>query len=1343
MAASPALADDLALRYDLLLSVDVTQDPHDMAQAFIAPFVERTALDYAAIWMREKDESMQRVCAPPDAARGPGRMALPHPLLDRLSDGTPLTLHATDPALAAMRPELDLRRGAFAAVPLGDLGFIELVDTARTAPFSADDLAPLAPVFTKLHRALQGGRAHRRLLREVDERRRAEDQVRRSQSRLSTLIQSLQDAVLVENEDREVLLANRAFCDLFEIEAPPSELKGADCVAAAHAAKTLFQDPTVLTDRVDAILERGDAVTAETLHRTDGRIIERSYVPIQLGGQALGHLWTYCDVTAQRRASARLREREQAYRQLVESASDLIYRCDLRGRFTYVNPVAVQKTGYIRPDLLGRHYTTLVREDHRADVRAFYRRQIRDRVPDTHREFPIVTADGEEIWLSQRVQLVREAGTVVGVQAVARDATARWRTEQALRAREERFRTMFEKHSAPMLLINPESGAIFDANASALAFYGYSDEAMRSMTIQDINQLPPEEVARRRADAEAGARNRFVFPHRLQSGAVRTVEVYSTPITVQGESLLFSILHDITARKQAEARLRRSEERWRRLVESHRDPIVISIDGVIRYINPAGADTFGAGSPDDLIGTELFAFAVDPEIRDTLRTRNARLQQGQPTTPLEHTIERADGTRRTIVSYSLPVNYEGQRAAQTVIHDVTEEREAESALRHLTSFYEQVFNSMPIDLAIFDPEGRYQHVNSSAVSDPDRRKQMIGMDDVEYAQWRGHDVERARGRLATLHRVARTREAEQFEETVAAPDGTTRHFIRFVTPVVQDDEVVQVLGYGMEITQRKRVEKALRAAKRQAEASLAAKERFLATMSHEIRTPLNAVLGMAHLLAESELTDAQRSYLDSILFSGRTLLTLLDTVLDFARVDNGDIALEPAPFAPTALARRVCDMFRSKAAEKDVALTVDLSPSVPDQVVGDAARVGQILTNLVSNALKFTDAGSIQLSLAPTAPPDDAPGPRDDAATWLALRVSDTGIGIAPEEQERIFDDFARADAPDVHARDGVGLGLAIVHRLLKAMGGTIEVDSAVGVGSTFTLRLPFAPVPSAETEAPSPAASAPRSRRAPSPLPAEASRLDGARILVADDNAINQVVARDLLRHRGARVDVVDDGAAAVRAATNTAYDAILMDVQMPQLDGLEATRRLRQQGLTAPIIALTASMLEENRQQAFDAGMDAFVRKPFTPDALYRTVATHLRSPDAPRSAHPETVPADEAPPDDAPLVDLSFLRDNLEDPATVRTLAETFIGQAATFIEDVTAARTAGDGAQIKTCVHWMKSSSRMVGARQLAHRLQALEAAELPYDDDALDAALAAARTTRTAMIDQLERDAQSG
>ena len=1353
MATTSCFTDDPSVLYDLSLSIEATLTPRDDAQAFVDALVARTSLEYAAVWLQDDTGTFHRVHATDTAPPGPGQMGATHPLWRRLQDDSRLSLSAE--AAAGLFPDRALSTGALVVHRLDELGFVEVHDPARPAPFTEAELEPLTPLFDKLRQVLEGGRSHQRLDDEVDERQRPDERLRRSQSRLSTLIQSLQDAVLVENADREVVLANRAFCDLFQIPAPPDTLVGADCAAAAEAAKSLFADPAVLTERVRAILDAGVSVTAETLQMADGRIIERDYVPMRLDGESLGHLWTYRDVTAQRRADARLQERERAYRHLVESASDIIFRCDAQGFFTYVNPEAEIKTGYPREALIGRHFTELVHPEDREALTRFYRRQFDEEIPDTHREFRMIAADDTDAWISQRVQLIREDGAIVGAQAVARDITARKQVENALRESELRFRTMFEKHRAPMLLIKPDSGAIVDANASAIRFYGYDADTFLSMTIQEINQLSEAEVAMRRADAKSGEQNRFVFPHRLQSGEVRTVEVYSTPIAVEGTKLLFSIIHDITERREAEEKLRQSEERWRRLVESHREPIQISVDGVVQYINAAGADVFGAHAPEDVIGKRVTDFVRSDAVRDALQTRQEQLQRGQPTDPFELEIERLDGERRLISVYSVPIEYEGQAAAQTVVHDITAQRAAEAELRRLKDFYEQILNVMPIDLAIFDADGRYQYVTPSAVSDPDRRAQIVGLNDVEYAEQRGLEVDNARHRLDTIRRVARTRQTERFEETVDTPDGAHRHYIRFVSPVLTDGDVTQVLGYGIDITHRKRAETNLLKAKEQAEASLAAKERFLATMSHEIRTPLNAVLGMAHLLEESDLTDTQRSYLDSIRFSGKTLLTLLNTVLDFARVDAGDIELEPRPLAPADLVHQVCNMFRSTAAENDVALSVAVAPGVPEQVVGDTARVSQLLTNLVSNALKFTDEGHVRVDIAPTVSPEgDGLGGRDDGATWLMMRVSDTGIGIPPSEQQRIFDEFTRANSPDVQVRNGVGLGLAIVRRLVDAMGGTITVDSTVGSGSTFTIYLPF------ETADAAPASTTTASA-ASSPHASAARRLAGTRVLAADDNAMNQVVVRDLLRGWGADIDVVDNGAEVLQRLDASAYDLVLMDVQMPVMDGLEATRRLRKEGHTVPVIALTASMPKHDRHHAFDAGMDAFVGKPFDPEVLYRTVVQYVSpdpDPDAPSYSAVSVVPASEERPteDDTPkdndtaaensvengaaaTVDLAFLRENLESAAAVDNIAQTFITQVDRFVGSVQAARADQDAEAVGKHIHWMKSSASLVRAEPLSAQLHTLHDSGPPYDEAALDAVLEAARAAQSTMVDVLSEE----
>jgi len=1404
MASRFPLGDELALLYELSLSVGASLSLEKNARSFLETLVARKGLDYGVVWMQaagaeDENGAFRPVAAVPDIAgrvgeETPGRVPVDHVLVRRMRRRQQVSVSGQTAGPSDVVPGRAHPDGAYAVVPLGRRGFLEMADSRRSEPFPERELRQLEPVLTKLQHALRGSEAHQRLQSEIKQRKQSEAELRRSETKLSALLHNLQDAILVESDHRQVLLVNEAFCNLFDIDASPEAFIGTDCREAAAQAADLFVDPEGFTDRVVDILDAGEKVAAETLHLTDGRILERDYVPVPIGDDRIGHLWKYRDVTAQRRADARLEEREREFRRLVESASDIIFRCDLEGQFTYVNPVAEEATGYERETLLGRHFTSLIRPDHREELRAFYRKQVEEEIPDTHREFPVITAEGEEIWIGQRVQLIHRDGDVVGIQAVARDITERKEAETRLRQSEQRLRTMFEKHSASMLLVDPDSGAIVDANASALDFYGYDLDELTSMYVRELNDLPAEEVAARRAAAEQGQQNRFVFPHRLKSGETRTVEVYSTPIRIQGTMLLFSIIHDVTAREEAQKKLRESRRKFKTLFEASHDAIILyDFEGRVVDANERAADLFHLDR-ESLLKRSV-RHLEPPEVRNKVMRKFNRVRSGE-TVRFDAPLRREDGSTFQAEISASPITVGVRVIVQAIVRDVTEQREAEAEIRRLKNFYEQVLNAMPVHLAIFDPEGHYQYVTPSAVSDPERRERMIGMTDVEYARMRDSDVEQAQHRLTTIRRVAETRETEQFEETVEVPDGPDRHFIRFVSPLVQNEEVVQVLGFGMEITRRKRAEEELREAKQQAEASLAAQERFLATMSHEIRTPLNAVLGMSHLLERTEMSEKQRSYLESIRFSADTLLSLLNTVLDYAKMEAEDLTLDETVFAPERLAEQVAAMLRSKAIEEGVALTVDVGPEVPDHVRGDAARVSQVLTNLVSNALKFTDDGSVDIRVRRWDRPtvdisdflpsdDDRPGadatadgvPAGDGLVWLEMEVEDTGVGI-PEDQEKvIFEDFGRADAPDGQMRSGTGLGLPIVCRILEHMGGSIDLQSTVGEGTVVTVKAPFGTAaPDAET-GDVPARRRPEVQgRLPDREGATAHRdgyegsLTGTRILVAEDNELNQVVVRDLLQGWGAEVEVVETGTAALKHLNvhpdppNTRpapVDIVLMDVQMPEMDGLEATRLLRQAGCTIPVVALTASMLRDNRQKAFDAGMNAFVTKPFDPEDLYETVAAHLPDtpPGEPSSGEPssgdgpatstdgcdeesetekegearEETEAGERPSGERiGTLDLSFLEENIVDKDVARTIARTFQEQATTFLEEMEAARCRGDDERLRELFHGLKSSAHMVGATSLAEQLERLHEQDPPYDDEDLVEVAVAVREAARAL-----------
>lgn len=370
-----------------------------------------------------------------------------------------------------------------------------------------------------------------------------------------------------------------------------------------------------------------------------------------------------------------------------------------------------------------------------------------------------------------------------------------------------------------------------------------------------------------------------------------------------------------------------------------------------------------------------------------------------------------------------------------------------------------------------------------------------------------------------------------------------------------------------------------------------AKSAFVANMSHEIRTPLNAVLGLAHLALQSELPPKPRDYLLKISRSGRTLAGIVNDILDFSKIEAGALELESAPFSLGELLEQVDAITGEAAREKGLSFSITGTEHAKAPFVGDPLRIQQVLVNLTGNAVKFTHRGGVRIEIERRESAGDA--------TLLAFRICDTGVGLTPQQMEKLFRSFSQADVSTTRTYGGTGLGLAISRRLAEAMGGTITVESVAGQGSvfTFTTRLRVAAAGDAMQG---------------SSLPADhRARLQGRRLLVAEDNEFNQEIVRELLERSGASVVIAGNGAEALQTLErDTAFDLVLMDVQMPVMDGFDAVRRIRQQPALSrlTVIAMTANVTIEDRNRCREAGMNDFVGKPIVPDRLYEVAARWL---------------------------------------------------------------------------------------------------------------------------------------
>ncbi len=521
---------------------------------------------------------------------------------------------------------------------------------------------------------------------------------------------------------------------------------------------------------------------------------------------------------------------------------------------------------------------------------------------------------------------------------------------------------------------------------------------------------------------------------------------------------------------------------------------------------------------------------------------------------------------------------------------------------------------------------------------------------------------------------------------------------------------------------------ALQRSTAEAREASAAKARFLATMSHEIRTPMNAVLGMNRLALATALDPRQRDYLEKIELSAKHLLGIIDDVLDVSKLEADKVVLERGELSVTQVLDTVSTLLATACSDKGLALRFDVEPDVPALVEGDALRLRQVLVNLVTNAVKFTDEGEVAVRVERLV--DET----DDAVLRFAVR--DTGIGLSADERRRLFAAFAQADASITRRYGGTGLGLAICRRLVHLMGGEIGVESSPGVGSTFWFTARFAPrSPVAPSSGPS----------AATPEPAVAELDPALRVLVVEDNALNREVAAGLLTGLGLTPAFAHDGLQALEALRRERFDIVLMDVQMPVMDGITATRRMRADPALrdVPVIAMTASVLEGDRDTCLAAGMNEVVTKPVDPEDLARSIRRWAKAAAERAATNPAALrddgasvaacvdePAGVLTVDDplAGLRDLDLLdlerglRFTRQSDALYLDLMRGFLDEERDLPERLGFARAAGDDALAERLAHTIRGLASGLGTVELAATAEALERAyRSGADPDTIDAA----------------------
>ncbi len=639
---------------------------------------------------------------------------------------------------------------------------------------------------------------------------------------------------------------------------------------------------------------------------------------------------------------------------------------------------------------------------------------------------------------------------------------------------------------------------------------------------------------------------------------------------------------EVSARQRAHRSLAESEGRFRDLVETTSDWIwAIDARGRYTYSSPKVEELLGY-APEAVIGKTPFDFMPPEEAERVKGLFEEITAKRQPFEGLENTIVSKDGRRVILESSGVPIfddtaGFVGYRGMD---RDVTSRNESAETLRKLA----RIVAISSDHLSIVDRHYVYQTVNDAYLTAHGKQRREI----------EGHSVE------SLLEKEVFQRIKPQLDRCLAGEHIRYQAWFHFpgsgrcwmdvqYHPFHEPDGTIGgIVVASRDLTKLKETEEALIQSKNQAEAANRAKSEFLTIMSHEIRTPLNAILGMAEIVRESDLDPERAHYMAILNRSGENLLNLIEDILDLARIESGQLALERCDIDLRALTREAMEVQHLNAAHKGLTLHCHVDPGVPERIPGDLKRIRQVLLNILGNAVKFTDRGGITLrvSVADTAN--------------LLFSIKDTGIGIPADKQALIFEPFSQADASITRRHGGVGLGLSLCKRLVDAMGGRIWVEEHEDRGSLFRFTIPLpAQLVTAEHH-PIPVDRA--VDRQPMAAGATASRA----ILLVEDVEENALVVETFLRHTPHRLDMVDDGDLAVEKVQNGGrYDLVLMDIQMPRMDGLEATRLIRtwekrQNRPRTPIVALTAHAMAGDAEKSLDAGCDGHLTKPISKKKL-----------------------------------------------------------------------------------------------------------------------------------------------
>jgi len=1021
---------------------------------------------------------------------------------------------------------------------------------------------------------------------DIAERQQAEHALRQSEKKYRLLFDGANDAIFICDIQGRILEVNQKACECFGYT--HQELM-AMTIPQMNAPETVH----FVQERIDRILER-EQYTFEAVHRRkDGTPVpnEVSARRILWDGQpAVLSIWR--DISERKKMEEALRLTQF----VVDSSADEAYWVAEDGRFLYVNDQACRALGYTREELLALSLF---------DIDPFFTEEMlresqivltqgNNRVLETFHQ----TKSGSLYPVEVRASLVEYGGQMVSC-AFARDITERKRTEERL----QQNRLIVENSPAVLFRWRATEHWPVELVSENVQQFGYQPEELLSGTVLYADLIHPddlERVGREVRDYCASGVDSFRQEYRIltKDGRVRWTEDHTRVERDSDGTVTFfqGVVVDVTERKRIELSLLESERRFREMLSTvNQIAIMLDVQGNLTFCNDFVLKLTG-WEREEVLGQHWFSTFLPKDIGENVGALFATaLGQGTVPAHFENEIVTKKGERRLVVwSNTVLRDEHGQVIAVASLGtDSTEQRRMEQALRESEVRARTITDFCPIGIFMADPEGRFVYENAAA-----RRVVELLPNETLGEGWLrvAHPDDRARAARDWSQFKAGLLPEYEVEQRLLLPDLTERLVHTRATRIFVEGRLAGLIGTIEDISERNRAEKA--------EAANRAKSQFLAHMSHEIRTPMNAILGMTHLAMTSRDEGQRRRFLVAIKQAGESLLGILNDILDFSKIEAGQLQLDVRPFKLDHLVQAIVSIMNVPAAEKGLDLAVAKAEGLPAAFVGDELRLKQIFLPLGGNAIKFTASGSVTIGIKPEE------GRTPEGKVSVHFSVTDTGIGIAPDKFEEIFNSFEQADSSYARHYGGVGLGLAISRQLTALMGGAIWVESVPGQGSSFHFILDLPPW----------TGELPDEANAEECCPDREVR--DLRILVVDDNELNREVAMMMLAKEH-RVATAENGLEALELLAKETFDVVLMDVQMPHLDGLATTAIVRalergdpvswqlprelfvalRQKLAkghVPIVAMTAHAMVGDKEMCLKTGMDGYITKPFQPSQL-----------------------------------------------------------------------------------------------------------------------------------------------